>query len=262
MIDPHLVSLHYQLETQATIKFDDPPPLDGNQTEFAYRLESGRLTVMMKQHCATEEAARNIVEPFLRSWELDFAIRRNSRAITFLFEKSEIIDLAPLPPDGSVRCIAGTAHLTLTAYAPTVVAGFKDYPEPPTNFKASSDVENMWFRYARFLEDREPLLSMAYACLTVIEGSTGLKGNQGARDGAARMYAVDRQVLKHLGELVSTKGGPAEARKFDAGATLQELTNAERGWVAAAVRLLIRRKGEYDANPGSTLTQLTMGDIQ
>lgn len=48
--------------------------------------------------------------------------------------------------------------------------------------------------------------SMAYACLTGIEGSTGLKGHQGARQAAVNKYKIEREILKTLGELTSASG--------------------------------------------------------
>ena len=104
---------------------------------------------------------------------------------------------------------------------------------------------------------------MAYACLTIFEGSTGLMGHQGARDEAARRYNVDRVVLKTLGEITSAKGGPEEARKFDASATRIPLTDAERRWVRQAVKRIILRKAQYDCDPasGASLPQITMADL-
>jgi hypothetical protein len=37
------------------------------------RIESGHVTVLMKQHHSTAESARAIVEPFLQAWELQSA---------------------------------------------------------------------------------------------------------------------------------------------------------------------------------------------
>ena len=79
---------------------------------------------------------------------------------------------------------------------------------------------------------------MAYFCLTIIEGSTGLKGNQDARGEAAKRDNVERAILKTLGELTSTKGTGEEARKYDAGATKAPLTQSETNWLEAVVRLL------------------------
>jgi len=102
---------------------------------------------------------------------------------------------------------------------------------------------------------------MAYACLTLMEGSTGLTGRQDARGAASLRYRIDRAVLKTLGELTSARGDREEARKFDAGATGAPLTQKEKGWIVEVVKALIRRKGEYDDDPTAPLAQITMADF-
>jgi hypothetical protein len=54
--------------------------------------------------------------------------------------------------------------------------------------------------------NQDPLLGMAYACLTLLE-----KGN---RKLAAKHYAIHNDVLRKLGELTSTRGDNATARKI------------------------------------------------
>jgi len=96
----------------------------------------------------------------------------------------------------------------------------------------------MWYRYQQYTEGKEPLLSMAYALLTLLEGTTGQK--HGARTAVCVMYHIDQAVRDTLGDLVSQKGSPKEARKLDCEATRQPRTDAERGWVDAVVKALIR----------------------
>ena len=61
--------------------------------------------------------------------------------------------------------------------------------------------------------------------------------------------------------MTSTRGSREEARKLAPSATSRPLTNAKRNWIEKAVKALIRRKGEYDADPGSPLMQIDMQDI-
>jgi len=102
---------------------------------------------------------------------------------------------------------------------------------------------------------------MAYACLTIIEGSTRRTGRTGARATAASQYSVEIAVLKTMGELTSTKGGPEDARKFDAGATGIPLSEKEKVRIQEVVKRLIRRKGEYDYDPTATFPSITMSDL-
>ena len=70
-------------------------------------------------------------------------------------------------------------------------------------------------------------------------------------------------MLDTLGQITSAKGGPDEARKFDAGAMGNPLTDAERCWVRHAVKRIILRKAEYDYDPANStsLPQITMADL-
>jgi hypothetical protein len=110
-----------------------------------------------------------------------------------------------------------------------------------------------------YREGKEPLLSMAYACLSLLEGTTGVKA--GARDALCKLYSIDRAARDTLGDLVSERGSPQEARKLDVGATKTPLTATEKQWVETAIRALIRRKGEYDFDPGASFPLITLADL-
>jgi hypothetical protein len=133
------------------------------------------------------------------------------------------------------------------------------YPPLPRRFAISPDVSTMWFRYGQYKKGKEPLLSMAYACLTLLEGTTGQK--RGARQAVCQKYFIVQAVRDKLGELVSEKGNAQEARKLDFNATIQPLTDQERSWIVAVIKALIRRKAEYDADQSTPLQQITMSDF-
>lgn len=259
MNDPHVESLHYMLETLETMQFNNPPPLDGYEPDFKYRLEDGKLTVMMKSHFPTEVAARNCVEPFLRSWELELAVRKSVREMTFKYERPTLVDRnPPKPGEGAIVALVGTARMKITCHPVTATMTYRNYPEPPTRFKASPDVETLWARYQMYKEGREPILSMANACLTLVEGSTH---SNSSRKAAAVQYAIDFAVLDQIGKWAGTRGDATEARKLGASATLIPLTSKERGWLDRAVRVLIGRKAEFDAEPAAPLKLITMTDV-
>jgi hypothetical protein len=259
MNDPHVVSLRYQLETGDTIRFNDPPPLVWETSQFRAILDTGVLTAALKGHYATEGEARAVVEPSLRAWEIDLGLQYGPGAVAFAFEKAEVIDRDP-PGPGEARAHREKVTLAFgVAFKFTVRYSPARYPDPPTHFTATPDVQSLWLRYRMYHEGKEPLLSMAYFCLTLLEGTTGLK--HGAREAVCKMYGIDRAVRDKLGDLVSQKGSPAEARKFDAEATLVPLTGKEKKWVDEVVRALIRRKAEYDFDPSASLPLLTMADF-
>ncbi|MDQ3257297.1 MAG: hypothetical protein M3R15_25990, partial [Acidobacteriota bacterium] len=122
-------------------------------------------------------------------------------------------------------------------------------------------VETMWFRYEQHLQDRETYESLGYFSLRLMQWSTRV--GIGARDAASRMYNIDRDILDKLGKLASERGSQGDARKLDSGSTLIPLTDIERQWIREAVKMLIRRKGEYDFDPASaaSLKQITMADL-
>jgi len=88
---------------------------------------------------------------------------------------------------------------------------------------------------------------MAYFCLSLLQASA--KG----RAKAARKYNIELDILDELGTLTSERGNSTDARKLDKDSTLIPLTNAEKEWICKTIRLIIRRKGEYDFDPASIL---------
>lgn len=116
------------------------------------------------------------------------------------------------------------------------------YPTIPADFIATPDVELLWTRYKMYLQGRDQLLSMAYFCLSYIEGIAG-----GRRIDASNKYGVNRDDLNRLGELTSARGDKLSARKGVRNNFLP-LTDEDTLWVEGFVKLLIRRIGEYEAS--------------
>ena len=130
MNDPHVESLIYSLKTSETLTFLDPPPLDHETDAFTARLDSGRLTLTMKEHHASAESARKRVAPFLRAWELDIALRHRRQEISFEFQSAAVIDRNPPPPGSHVIEVAAGAIATASAVARLTV-GRRLYPAVP-----------------------------------------------------------------------------------------------------------------------------------
>src|SRR5688572_5461252 len=168
--DPHVVSLTYNVEPRSGICFNDPPPLEKERAAYTLRLVEEVLTVSMKEHHATEESARACVEPYLRAWEITSGLHRGRPTITFRFVNSEIIDRNPSPRDGHILTVECGSYV-LCGGEVNFTIGMGRYPEPPEQFLATDDVKVMWARYSAYVEGREPLQSMAYACLSLLEGT-------------------------------------------------------------------------------------------
>jgi len=142
------------------------------------------------------------------------------------------------------------------------VVSQKHYPQPPSDFVVSPHVATMWQRYERYLQDREPLQPMANFRLTVLKDSAkqfpGKKKGDKDRDKAALMYRVCPRVLSKLGYLTGNVGDPVTGRKATV-AEQRSLTPQEVKWLEEVVKKLIRRAGEYAADPQRQRQQITMG---
>lgn len=238
MNDPHVVWLQYRDETPAFINYVNPSSVSWDNTIFDVVLSDGILTCTMKQHFDSIPDALDAVEPYLRSWKVETALRLGRDELQFTYHSADLIDRNPPPGNG----ISGWAYNMLEPIQASATAVLQpltltSYPGPPTRFRVNANVETMWQRYQGYIAGREPLQSMAYFCLTVIENDAG------TRRKAAMRYDIDDRVLSKLGQLTSTKGDHSTSRKMTGGTSL---TNEENRWIEAAVKVLILRMGEYD----------------
>jgi hypothetical protein len=248
MLDPHVDWLEYEME--AAWIFDDPPPLRWQDSNFDIVLDDSVVRAEMRLHFATEREARAVVEPFLQSWEIDVALSYGQRQMTFKFKRAHVVDRNPVPP-GSV--ITGTARIASgrASVSATGEVRRKTYPTVPTSFVAVPDVITMWNRFEGYKAGREPIVPMAYFCLTVIEY------RYNSRKEASNKLSVEPAVLGKLGALSTNRGDMTSARKLTK--ELVPLTANELQWLEAAIPALIRRLGEIAA--GQTPSQLTMAQL-
>jgi len=255
MNDPHVVALHYNLKTN--LLFDHPSPVDSIQSEFDIHLQDGKLTATMKTHYASLSEAQRAVDPFLRSWEIRAALdwQLHGHEWRFVFDQPKIIDRQPTPGTAS---IAVFGFVTATAKdVASVVITQPQYAPPPKDFIVAPDVETLWHRYEGHLLGREPLLSMAYFCLSFLEWRAG-----GGRQKVLSLYSIDEPVRKRLGDLISERGDERTARKADKKVTqLLALQAHEEEWVRAVIRQLIIRVGEMASDPTRSWPVITLTSI-
>lgn len=254
MRDPHVVALHYRLVTDPELfEFENPPPIEHDEPAFRLRLEDGTLRAEMKDHLATAENAREVVEPLLHAWEIDAALRRGRREFCFEFERPEIIDRSP-PEPGVIEVTASATVRTSGEVRAKIIS--RTYPQPPVGFVASQDVQTLMLHLEAFVAGRERLVDAAYFCLTLLER---LAGNR--RD-AACMFGIHPKVLSEMGRLTSDQVGDGQtARKLSRKSTLTPHTGDEVSWLQAALRAMIRRVGEHDFDPAATLPTIKMADL-
>jgi hypothetical protein len=254
--DFHVISLRYKLRPSDYVSYVSPTPVEFETDEVRFRLADGKLTCDMKNHIASQDKARAVVEPVLRAWEADADLRWNRGELRFEFDTADIIDRSPCPPGvvrGHAHVLLGVATISAVGTV-SVHVGRASYPAPPGAFRLNPDAESLLLRYQGYRDGREPLLSMAYFCLTVLEA------NAGGRLSAARKYRIDKALLDKLGELTSRRGDRAIARKATAGPA-EPLTGPETAWLEAAIKALIWQLGDTRnrmALPSITLDDLSM----
>jgi hypothetical protein len=227
---------------------DSAAPVEREAAGFSVRLAGHKLTATMRDHFATEEDARRVVEEYLRAWRALAALAMGRVEFEFSFDRSEIVDRNPEP---------GVIHLAFvvsgtSVFSPTLHAIRGSYPDPPDGFALDPDTETLFTRWQGYVEGREPLESMAYACLTILE-------IHGGRPGAAKRFGISEAVLRTLARLSSETGDRTTARKITA--ALRPRTDDEQAWLEAAVKVIVRRAGKVAAAPRASLPQITMGDL-
>src|SRR6266513_4379738 len=252
MPDFHVVALLYRLQPGDHVSYPDLPPLVFENEVARFGLEKNQLRCEMKLHVATSEEARALVDPPLRDWEMEIELARGPGELRFIYENAEIIDRTPAIPGvirGHVMVTAQDALLVSTGNVTCHITRGK-YPDPPVGFHLTPDAESILLRFRGYKDGREPLLSMAYFCLTVVKSAGGGQSN------AAKAFGIGQSVLSKLGDLTSNRGDRAIARK--AHATSQPLTDAEHKWIEAIIKQLVLRLCDPPSRYQRTL--LTMAE--
>jgi len=211
----------------------------------------------MREHYPTVKKAQRVVGDFLHSWEIKTALELGRDEIQFQFEDSHMIDRDP-PPPGVPKKVNLSSNAASTSNVSAVLhAKRRKYPDPPTVFTVTPDVETLWLRYNIYLDGREEILTMAYFCLTVVENKAGGKKK---RESATKLFLIDESILDKLGDLTANRGNAETARKMpEKGKNMIALSGKEKKWIEAAVKILVRRMGEL-ANI-QTAKLITMNDL-
>ena len=251
MNDPHVVALNYRITHSDSIDYSEAEALSRDEPEFRLTVESQKVRFEFKEHYATEEEAREELADYIRVWEFDATLSYgNPDSFRLEFEKAEIIDRNPIP--GEVRLSGrGEARFAMGGAAALTTVVDK-YPSPPSDIALNSEIETMHQRYMRYRQDREPILAMAYFCLTVLEQ------NAGGRPNAAAKFKIEKRVLEQIGNLSANKGGP-EARK--AGGTTAGISPQERRFLQRAVKTIIRRAAETEHSRAQNLPIVLLSDF-
>jgi hypothetical protein len=253
MNEPHVKSLTYKVVTAADVDYDKASSIEIDTPDFSVVASPSEAIFYMKTHFSKENDAREVVEEFICAWDVVIGLDIAPGDLKLSFNHADIIDLSP-DKDSNVLNV----HLVEQAQATDHIklhVSRAELPKPIDGFVVSPILETMYNRYRNHIEGRESLLSMAYLCLTIIEGSSGSRKN------AAEEYNISKKVLDKLGGFVSERGGPEEARKMPKSGTYAPLSHKEKEWIIKAVKLIIKRVGECGGVPANELPQISLGSL-
>ena len=267
MNDPHVVALVYRVERGEEVDYGNPAPLNLETPEFRLTVEDKEVRFEFEKHYATVVDARKDIEDYIRKWEFDACLEFDEPDYFRLkFDRSETEDRNPLPPTLGTREVSGHMSGMLEGSSSgRVIRVANRYPSPPSNLNFDPhdpNTDTMFQRYMGYFQRREPLPSMAYLCLTVLENSAKPPSPQGKRPtskkrlAAVGKYQIEEDVLNEIGRLSTEKGGHGEGRKGEALA--KNLTHEERHFMEQAVKKMIRRMAEKAHDPNKTLQAISL----
>ena len=261
MNSPHVVALYYTVEHEKSVAYQNASPLSHETPEFHLTLEDKNARFDLKVHYADEEEARRAIEPFIRCWEFETGLRRGPGQLKLRYEKAVVVDRNPSPPTSQstsgIRKLRATVRLPTPTISARITLVSPRYPSPPSECTIDPDdpdVATMYHRYERYRLGREPLVGMAYFCLTVLE----YRFQRDRRNCAAKRFRIDRGVLNKIGELTGNKGG-AEARK--ASGIADDLIKEEERFLKQAIVEIIFRAAQVAADENQKLRAITLSDL-
>ena len=97
-----------------------------------------------------------------------------------------------------------------------------NYPPPPNAFISTEDVEQAHYRWRNLTSGKEPLQSMTYFLVTLLERRAG-----GDRPKAAKVFKISKPVIKTLARLSSDKTHGLDSRKAAFTDSANEITDGE-----------------------------------
>ena len=264
MNDPHVEALIYMVEHDRSVRYKDETLVEFERPKFRVKLEDGRARFELKEHYATPREARAVVQPFIEQWEFEEALRIGPGQFALSFDRAVVVDRQPTPGVHSVWAGPIRWHFALSTPQVTVSG---PYPQPPSEQAMDiydPDVQTMLHRYTGYRQGHEPLPSMAYFCLTMLEYRfTGNSGGS-SRDKAAEHFRVDRDVLNHIGRLTGDKvgkGGRGARKAIDGKGIPEDFSPEEQLFLAGAIRHLILQAARVAAPPDADIPKITMADL-
>jgi hypothetical protein len=199
------------------VSYANSAPLSvDSESDFSVRIAALKAEIKMKTRYPTAEAARQVVAPFLRKWELSSGLLNPIDQFRFEFVSANIMDRAP--PQGG---IAQAEFYGVSGFDARGIL-IRNYPAPPLGLGWDADIELMFERFCTHDEKRTTISDAAYFCLTVLEGATSpLRSKpiaclpQLACVGkAATHFRIELPVLDKIGNLTGNRGGRFSRKKL------------------------------------------------
>ncbi len=253
MKDPHVTALVYVVEHDESSDYSRAETVEIELEAFRLRLGDGEARFEFKEHFPTRQQAQQVVQTFIRQWELRASLERGPGTFTLKFVRDEMIDRNPTL--GVISVSPNPVPLKISVSAPKVTVT-RQYPQPPGDRRMdidNPDVQSMLHRYIGHRQDREPLPSMAYFCYDVFV--QGLSRND---EDASQKHKISRKLLGEVRKLASTKGGDAARKKLG---ICQSLDQGETQFLEKAVAAMITRAAMVAADPNQPMDPIDKGNV-
>ena len=169
MPDRPVKGLIFKVCDGPSVRFERADPLLCEERAFRVRVENGKATFEFKTPYETESEARKAVKDYIDQWEFLAGLQHGSHAFRFRLENPAYAEEES--DSGGVRVRGGTRHSIEAGGELSVINHPRAYPTPPSGVQITPDVGRMFHRYLCYRENKEPLASMAYFCLTVLNRS-------------------------------------------------------------------------------------------
>jgi hypothetical protein len=227
----YLVSLNGQVDTTFNAQVEN--------SAFHLSGTTGRAVVTLNVEWSREEAERHLHEYFC-SWEADMHFRTAATPRTFKLTGLRMRSGADMwfGPTMMINIVGERARANHRRNHPWLYPKYAEHPL----------VGALVRRYQAARCGNELLAVTAYFCLSALEQAVpATTPGKGRRDRFCNFFGVHADVRSKLGDLVSSVGTFATARKIDQKHEERDLTSGEIYWIETLLRLLIDRAGRVFA---------------
>lgn len=95
MNNPHVNALHYRFVVGKDVAYDNAAPLAENNEDFEFSLYGKTAVFKMKKHYSTANEAKEVVEQYLRAWDILIGLEQDPGDFRLVFDHADIIDRSP-----------------------------------------------------------------------------------------------------------------------------------------------------------------------